>query len=142
MAAGAGWREGKSPPDADDVGGVDEPHQREQLHVEGNLVRRAGHLAVPQTDAADRRRSRRRTESASGWLSNAVGAAITNGRAVAINDLSLHGVGFTSHRPCHVGDRHWILITRGPMRLSTRVRVVSARQRTDGHGWDVGGAFF
>ena len=67
---------------------------------------------------------------------------MTSGRTVAINDLSLHGVGFTSPRPCHVGDRHWILITRGMLRLSTRVQVASVRERDDGAGWDVGGEFF
>lgn len=104
--------------------------------MDGNVIRK------PQPDPADRRRSARHAESASGWLSNAVGGEITNGRTVAINDLSLHGVGFTSPRPCHVGDRHWILITRGMLRLSTRLRVASAREHHDGSGWEIGGEFF
>ena len=111
----------------------------QETHVQGNVVRRPQPLEV---DESDRRRSSRKSESASGWLSNASGSAITSGRTVAINDLSLHGVGFTSQRPCQVGDRHWILITRGVLRLSTRVRVVSARKRPDAGGWDVGGEFF
>jgi hypothetical protein len=98
---------------------------------------------MPAAEASsDRRRSPRRSECASGWLSNATGGTITSGRTVAINDLSLHGVGFTSPRPCQVGERHWILITRGHLRVSTRVRVISARERPQGDGWDVGGEFF
>ena len=105
--------------------------------MDGNTVRK------PVIDPGDRRRSERNPESASGWLSDASGGRqMTNGRTIAINDLSLHGVGFTSPRPCHVGDRHWILITRGLLRLSTRVRIASVRQREDGRGWDVGGEFF
>ena len=122
------------------------------MYVQGSVIRRGNgpqglshpELQLPalRSDEHDRRRSSRKSESASGWLSNASGGAITSGRTVAINDLSLHGVGLTSLRPCQVGDRHWILITRGPLRLSTRVRVVSARKRADADGWDVGGEFF
>ncbi len=110
------------------------------VSVDGGAVRKLDEAGTP--DPADRRRSERRSESASGWLSSATGGTMTSGRTVAISDLSLHGVGFTSRRPCEVGDRHWLLITRGAMRLSTRVRVASVREREDGQGWDVGGEFF
>ncbi len=61
---------------------------------------------------------------------------------MAINDLSLHGVGFTSSRACQVGDAHWIIVSRGHLRLSTRIRIISSRERADGDGWDVGGEYF
>jgi hypothetical protein len=114
------------------------------VRVEGNVLRKPvpPPAAPVDEESLDRRRSPRRSECASGWLSNATGGTITSGRTVAINDLSLHGVGFTSSRPCQVGERHWILITRGHLRVSTRVRIVSARERPQGDGWDVGGEFF
>lgn len=113
--------------------------------VEGNVLRKA-EVAAPEPalamESADRRRSQRHAQSATGWLSNATGTGLTSGRTVAICDLSLHGVGFTTQRACHIGDRHWILITQGHLRLSTRVRIVSVQQRQDGDGWSVGAAFF
>lgn len=90
----------------------------------------------------DRRRSERRSESAAGWLSNAHGGSLTSGRSVTICNLSLHGVGFTTHRPCHVGDRHWILILQGAMRLSTRIRIVSIQKLGAAEEWMVGAEFF
>ena len=122
------------------------PRPRQQVTVEGNVLRKGPASVEPAQEIdpqdQDRRRSPRRSESASGWLSNAAGGTITSGRTVAINDLSLHGVGFTSPRPCQVGERHWMLITRGHLRLSTRVQVVSVRERSTGDGWDVGAEFF
>ena len=95
----------------------------------------------PPPDPRERRRSDRHGESASAWLSNAVGGHMTNGRTVAVEDLSLHGIGFSTATPCRVGDRHWVLVTRGPMRLSTRVKIARVREGPDG-GWAVGGEFF
>ena len=97
--------------------------------------------AEPPVDPSERRRSDRHAESASAWLSNAVGGHMTNGRTVAVEDLSLHGIGFSSATPCRVGDRHWVLVTRGPMRLSTRVKIARVRELPGG-GWAIGGEFF
>ena len=118
-----------------------------QPHFDGSAVCRtplpdaAGDAAAP-LDPRERRRSERHAESASAWLSNGVGGSMTAGRTVAVEDLSLHGIGFTSATPCRVGDRHWVLVTRGPMRLSTRVRVARVRELPEGRGWDIGGEFF
>lgn len=89
--------------------------------------------------AEDRRRSQRQVRRTTAWLSNASGGS--NGRTVTVEDLSLHGVGFVSDRACALGEKHWILITQGPMRLSTRVRIVSMRQTDEGQ-WMCGGEFF
>ena len=107
---------------------------------DGNVLVRVD--PVPEAPAADRRRSERNSQSASGWLSNPHGAPLTSGRTVSICNLSLHGVGFTTHRPCHVGARHWILILQGAMRLSTRVRIVSVKQLGAAEQWMVGAEFF
>lgn len=113
----------------------------EVVVADGNTLRRVEPATAP--DPSERRRSHRHAESASAWLS-ATGATASfhAGTTVAVNDLSLHGVGFTSHRPLEPGDRHWILIARGPMRLSTRVRVASCRPSPDGVGYEVGGEFY
>ena len=116
---------------------------RPQPELDGSAVRRpdADDAAGP-LDPRERRRSERVAESASAWLSNAVGGAMTNGRTVAVEDLSLHGMGFSSATPCRIGDKHWVLVTRGPMRLSTRLKIARVRERGDGSGWDMGGEFF
>ena len=112
------------------------------VELDGSAVRRPDAAAVDgPVDPRERRRSGRHAESASAWLSNAVGGAMTNGRTVAVEDLSLHGIGFSSATPCRVGDRHWVLVTRGPMRLSTRVKIARVRELPAG-GWAVGGEFF
>ena len=95
----------------------------------------------PGAGPAERRRSERRSSDATGWLGNASGGSMSAGRFVAIHDLSLHGVGFRSERSCAVGAVHWLLINRGPMRLSTRLRIVTCRELQTGE-WDVGAEFF
>ena len=90
---------------------------------------------------AERRRSERQERATPAWLSAATGAAKGKGHNVTIKDLSLHGVGLISDRPLMKNDTHWIVIADQTLRLSTRLRVVSQRQRQDGK-WDVGGEFF
>lgn len=150
----------KSAPAADDAGLVSSTSGRSRktrtgqkklsapakpaIAVEGNVLRKTEAAPEPALgmDSADRRRSQRHAQSATGWLSNATGTGLTSGRTVSICDLSLHGVGFTTQRACHIGDRHWILITQGHLRLSTRVRIISIQQREEGDGWNVGAEFF
>jgi hypothetical protein len=81
-------------------------------------------------------------ERTTAWLSNPSGGMTTNGRTVTIEDLSLHGVGFSTDRACALGDKHWILITQGALRLSTRVCIVSVRAADDNGSWLCGGEFF
>jgi hypothetical protein len=90
---------------------------------------------------ADRRRSQRQERATPAWLSAATGAAKGKGLNVIIRDLSLHGVGIIAERPLNKNDAHWIVIADQTLRLSTRLRIVSQRQREDGK-WDVGGEFF
>lgn len=102
-----------------------------------------GSAARPlQAGPDERRRSDRVVERTTAWLSNPSGGMTTNGRTVIIEDLSLHGVGFSTDRACAIGDKHWILITQGTLRLSTRVRIVSVRPADDDETWLCGGEFF
>lgn len=95
----------------------------------------------PQLVTDERRRSERRPQHAEGWLSGPGGRNFTTGRRILVVDLSLHGVGFASEHPCALGERHWILIHRGPMRLSTRVVIASCRPADEG-GFLLGGEFY
>lgn len=90
---------------------------------------------------ADRRRSFRQERATPAWLSAATGTNKGNGFHVTIKDLSLHGVGFISDRSLRKQDTHWMVIADQSLRLSTRIRVASCRQREDGM-WDVGAEFF
>ena len=100
-----------------------------------------GSAARKLAPPGERRRSDRVAGRTTAWLSNAVGRSVTSGRTVTVEDLSMHGVGFHTEKRCHVGDRHWILVTQGAMRLSTRVRIRSVRPDGNG-GWICGGEFF
>jgi hypothetical protein len=50
-------------------------------------------------------------------------------------------VGFTAAKALEPGAAHWLVIANDRLHLSTRLRVISARQRSDG-GCDVGAEFF
>ncbi len=91
--------------------------------------------------ASDRRRSSRAERATPAWMSAASGSNKGNGFNVTIKDLSLHGVGLIADRALNRQDTHWMVIADQSLRLSTRVRVASCRQREDGL-WDVGGEFF
>jgi hypothetical protein len=89
---------------------------------------------------ADRRRSVRQLSSAPAWLSDASGVASTQ-QQVTVTNLSLHGVGFVASKPVEEDEQRWIVIATDRLHLSTRLRVVSVRQRPEG-GYEVGGEFF
>src|SRR5688572_25964760 len=59
---------------------------------------------------------------------------------VLVTNVSLHGVGFRSTRSLGVGVRYHIEIGVGPLQLTSRLRVVRCRIRTDGT-YDIGGEF-
>ncbi len=90
---------------------------------------------------SDRRRSNRQERATPAWVSAATGTNRGNGFNVTIKDLSLHGVGFIASRAMGKQDAHWIVIADQSLRLSTRVRIASCRQREDGL-YDIGGEFF
>jgi hypothetical protein len=62
------------------------------------------------------------------------------GQLVEVFDLNLQGCGFHSPIPLEAGDYHQILVMAGPLRLSSRLRVVSVRPYPDG-GFEVGAEF-
>jgi hypothetical protein len=91
---------------------------------------------------ADRRRSARTEQRIPAWLSDAAdGGGRAGQRQVLVTDLSLHGVGFEASGTIERGASHWIVIATDRMHLSTRVRIVSVRDRDDGTS-DVGAEFF
>jgi len=93
--------------------------------------------------AEDRRRSRRVTQRMPAWISGESGDRGDRGHTVTVGDLSMHGVGF--HDPAEAryraGATHWLVVSGGAMRLSTRVRIVTCRPNPAG-GHDVGAVFF
>lgn len=93
-------------------------------------------------DAVDRRRSLREERRVNAWLSDASGGrSASSQQEVSVNDLSLHGVGFTAPKRVQADDFHWIVIASDRLSLSTRLRVVSVRKNDQGT-FDVGAEFF
>jgi hypothetical protein len=92
--------------------------------------------------AADRRRSERILQHLPAWVGGESSDRAARGRNVVVHDLSLGGVGFHdpagTYRP---GATHWLIVNGGPMRLSTRMRIITCRENPEG-GYDVGAAFF
>ena len=93
---------------------------------------------MPNT--VDRRRSARQMSSAPAWLSDASGVASSQ-QQVTVTNLSLHGIGFIAPKQVEEDEQRWIVIATDRLHLSTRLRVVSVRQRPEG-GYQVGGEFF
>jgi len=114
---------------------------------DGNAARKleappaAGEPPLRLAEAERRRSDRADAAGLEGWISSASGQSHTAGRQIVVRDLSLHGAGFVSDRRLRIGGDHWILVSRGPMRLSTRIRIASCGQRDDGL-FDVGGEFY
>jgi PilZ domain len=96
-----------------------------------------------QTPATtDRRRSARQERMVPAWLSERAGGTGKSAQQqVTVTNLSLHGVGFRSDKKIEPGGAHWIVIATDTLHLSTRLRVVSCRQREDTL-FDIGGEFF
>jgi len=80
----------------------------------------------------------RETVSAKGLLS--MDRFDEEGQMVEVFDLTLQGIGFRSPVDLEKGTYHQILVMAGPLRLSSRLRVVSARQCADG-AYEVGAEF-
>jgi hypothetical protein len=89
----------------------------------------------------DRRRGTREPVSAKGLVS--VGSRTSEeceGQLVEVADLSLYGVGFRSPVAFAEGAMHQIQVMAGPLRMSSRIKIASARQVADGW-YEVGAAF-
>ena len=94
----------------------------------------------------ERRRSRRQSVRAKGLVSSPEGGRFdgeVEGQLVEVEDLSLEGVGFRSPIEFAPGAMHQVLVMAGPLRLSSRFRVVSCRAGENANaGWfEVGGEF-
>ncbi len=125
-----------------DASSSSRPRPASSVQVDGNTLRVVSPAAAgPSPSGAERRRSERVPQLVDGWLSSPNDNSHATGRAVTIRDLSLHGVGILSDRPAVVGEKRWVLVNRGPMRLSTRMRVVSCRPGIEGT-WEIGGEFY
>ncbi len=89
----------------------------------------------------DRRRSARQNRELPAWLSDQSGGRRPQQQRVSVTDMSLHGCGFVASEKPEMGASHWIVIAAENLHVSTRLRVVNIRERTDG-GFDVGAEFF
>ena len=89
----------------------------------------------------ERRRMPRETVTAKGLLSMNRGEDEDGeGQLVEVFDLTLQGCGFRSAVPLAAGDYHQIIVMAGPLRLTSRLRIVSARPDADGK-FEVGTEF-
>jgi hypothetical protein len=90
--------------------------------------------------AGDRRRSIRESVAVKAWVSAEAGTRGSNYQ-VMVSNLSLGGVGFHSDMHFELGSIHWFVLGTGGLRASSRLRVVSCREREEG-GFDCGAEFF
>lgn len=90
---------------------------------------------------ADRRRSARQDRNLPAWLSDQSGGRRPQQQRVSVTDMSLHGCGFVASEKPELGASHWIVVAAENLHVSTRLRVVNVRERTDG-AFDVGAEFY
>jgi hypothetical protein len=95
----------------------------------------------PTTSQADRRRSTRQNRNLPAWLSDQSGGRRPQQQRVSVTDMSLHGCGFVASEKPELGASHWIVVAAENLHVSTRLRVVNVRERTDG-SFDVGAEFY
>ncbi|HEV2296658.1 MAG TPA: hypothetical protein VGR35_22640 [Tepidisphaeraceae bacterium] len=86
----------------------------------------------------ERRRMPREAVAAKGLLS--IDRFDEEGQMVEVLDLNLQGIGFRSPAALEIGCYHQILVMAGPLRLSSRLRVVAVRPYDDG-SFEVGAEF-
>ena len=86
----------------------------------------------------ERRRGSRQPLGATGLLTAANDS--DKQLQVFVLNVSLHGVGFRSPVFFQPGSLYQMRIGTGPLHLSSRLRIVSSREREDGT-WDVGAKF-
>jgi hypothetical protein len=104
------------------------------MHAVRELPRR------PVSPLDERRRMVREAVSAKGLISMPGYDDDGEGQLVEVFDLHLQGCGFRSPVELEKGCYHQILVMAGPLRLSSRLRVVSIRPFADG-GFEVGAEF-
>jgi hypothetical protein len=92
--------------------------------------------------ASDRRRSPRQSFVGNGWLSPEAGTRGPN-HLIVVNDLSLHGIGFSSDEKLESEAVHWMVLDAGGLRASSRVRIASCRPNPGSPGaYECGAEFF
>jgi hypothetical protein len=92
--------------------------------------------------APDRRRSKRQSFVANAWLSPEAGTRGSN-HHVVVNDLSLHGMGFSSDESLDPHAVHWMVLDAGGLRASARIRIATCRPSPTGNGtYECGAEFF
>ncbi len=92
--------------------------------------------------ASDRRRSPRQSFVGNGWLSPEAGTLGPN-HLIVVNDLSLHGLGFSSDEKLEPEAVHWMVLDAGGLRASSRVRIATCRPNPNSPGaYECGAEFF
>lgn len=104
----------------------------------GSKVYRPQSAESARPAKADRRRAPRQT-----LVARATVQAEDSGMGVGagyVSNISMVGIGFHTRRPLEVGQKYHIRLEVGPMKWSTRLRVVSCNPHDTGT-WDVGAEF-
>src|SRR5476651_2279142 len=91
-------------------------------------IESAGAATAP---TMERRRATREACSAPAWVSAEAGTRGTNFQ-VKVVDLSLNGIGFQAEINFQTGSVHWVVLGGSGLRASSRIRIVSSRERLDG----------
>jgi hypothetical protein len=58
-----------------------------------------------------------------------------------VSNISMNGVGFHTRKPLAIGEKYRITLELGPMKWSSRFRVVSCQHHEDSETFDVGAEF-
>jgi len=125
---------------------LENPCSSDDQHRMNNTIpqkRRAqsAHNSQPASNGADRRRSHRQHSRTPAWLSPEAQTKGGAARQVLVTDLSMHGVGFISSQPLEADGVYWIVVGEGPLRASSRLKIVTCRCCNEG-GYEIGCEFF
>ena len=97
----------------------------------------------PGAGRPDRRRSPRQTLVAKAVIRPDLSAGMIAPSSVSagfVSNISMNGVGFHTRRPLAVGEKYRITLEVGPMKWSTRLRIVCCQEHDSGT-YDVGAEF-
>lgn len=99
-------------------------------------------MAPATRPGVERRRAARQTLVAKASIrpdTNVQMASLTS--AGFVSNISMNGVGFHTRKPLAIGEKYRITLELGPMKWSSRMRIVSCRHHPESETFDVGAEF-
>ena len=120
----------------------DSPAAAESASIPSTVVPRLVMAPAASKPAVERRRAPRQTLVAKASIRP--DTAVQMGSLTSagfVSNISMNGVGFHTRKPLAIGEKYRITLELGPMKWSSRMRIVSCQHHENSETFDVGAEF-